>query len=174
MSLGQVAFDLQAVLFVVVLGFIQCHCLLCLDLEQLLDSTLYNLATLFHATGKGSKLLIQLRFHLLGNVLVGFPYGFDLGSDNIERHAQSSLFRGAKRFSAEVEQLAGIFLLDSGACWKVVNGGIPFGPLLSRTSIERFQFVASGFGIVHALEQWRDACILLAPEIVCNFVSRLA
>lgn len=36
------------------------------------------------------------------------------------------------------------------------------------TAVERLEFVTSDFGIVHALQEWMNACIFLAPEIVRN------
>ena len=42
------------------------------------------------------------------------------------------------------------------------------GDLCRHTAVESLEFVASDFGIVHALQEWMNTCILLAPEIVRN------
>lgn len=36
-------------------------------------------------------------------------------------------------------------------------------------SVERLEFIASDFGIVHAFEQRVDAGVFLAPEVVCDW-----
>jgi len=40
--------------------------------------------------------------------------------------------------------------------------------LVTLTGVECLQLVSGDLGIVHALKEWRDASIFLAPEVICN------
>jgi hypothetical protein len=46
---------------------------------------------------------------------------------------------------------------------------------IGHACVERLQFVAGDFGIVHALEEGTDAGIIFAPEVVCDckYVSKI-
>jgi hypothetical protein len=83
--LGEEALDLQTVLLVAVARLVDRRRLLHLELQQLLDTIVHNLAALLHAASKGGQRLLELRLHLLRDALVGLAHGLDLGTHHIAR-----------------------------------------------------------------------------------------
>src|SRR3569833_4119759 len=59
--------------------------LLDLDLEQLLDRVLHDLAPLLHTARERCQRLFQLRLHLGCDGLVLLGHAFDLAPDDVER-----------------------------------------------------------------------------------------
>ena len=73
--------------------------LLHLDLEQLLNGVLHNLAALLHSTRERAQWFLELALHLGRHVLVLFRHGLDLPADDVERQFQSAHLLGAQRLS---------------------------------------------------------------------------
>lgn len=76
-------------------------------------------------------------------------HALDLSADSIQRGLQTAHLLGAEGLPAEGQQLAGVLILDGGAC-----------------GIERSQLVACLLGAMHALEHGWDSGIFFAPEVV--------
>ena len=83
---------------------------------QLFDPALDNLPPLLHPAGKGRQRLLELRLHLLGDVLVSLGHALDLATHDVEGHSQRSRFAAAEGLAGKTEQLACIFFFDGGAC----------------------------------------------------------
>jgi hypothetical protein len=154
-ALSEVTLDLQTVLFVAVASLVDSVCLLRLCLEQLLNAVLNDLATLLEPARKGRERFFELALHLLCDVLMGLAHSLQFSTENVQGHAQSASLRGAQGLPREVEDLARILFFDGGSL-----------------GVEGLEFVAGDFGIVHAFEQWVDAGVFLAPEVVCDWTRR--
>ena len=87
-------------------------CLLHLDLQQLLNSTLHNLPTFLHGTRERRQRLLEFSLHLRRDRLMCLSHALHFSPQHIHRRSQRARFLWPQWFSRQGEEFSCIFIFD--------------------------------------------------------------